>query len=443
MENNNSFPKFTDIYNKAKEKLSNAGTKLAEIDTKIKTAISNANAALEQKKANEVPTYEQFMTTYFDNLKTNADNLYNQQVSDAELQRQKAVLEAGNQHNSSRAISGANAQALSSMGLTGSGYSQYLDSQAYAQKQGSINAAYKTKQDTINQAQTLKNSAYQQADMLYADYLAEQEAKRLQQQEKEETKQLQQKEKEEAKLEAEKINKNTSYMNIYSTLETLSLTDIERLGIQSGLDRNQIDELKNAKNEQTYASLLARSEGFTLKELDDLVETGKLYYNELRDTDPLNSAYEKLVNKVTRIDASDIEGIFDGKDYVSAKAHLDAIRNGAAEYVTPETMKALQAEFDKNYSAITADITFKKDGGIKDRPGKEGNNLKLEDSDGKVYRVQYNGETLDSNSIHGTIKDGTVFMYKGALYVRVGNTYYGIEARPHNSNYNDLVKKFS
>lgn len=302
----------------------------------------------------------------------------------------KEVLAAGNAYSSALSNAGANAAALSSMGLTGSGYSTYLDSQAYAQKQNAVNLA-----------KTSLDSELNKVEGLYADYLVKKEADR-----------------------------QTNYANLMKDIDAYTLNDIANMGAQYGFDEPTITALKNAKNERTAASLLGGK--YYKSDIDNLVAAGVL--------DPNSVSYTNLLNGLKKVTSSDVSGMFNGVDYDEGKTALDGVISNLDSEKDAALIEALNAEFDKTYKPR---ISFKKDGGLRDRPGKKGNNIKLEDSDGKVYRVQYNGETLDPKNIQGTIVDGTVFMYEGALYVRVGNKYYGIEARPFNSNYTDLVKKFS
>lgn len=336
---------------------------------------------------------------YIATLKGYADTTYNQAVENAEINRQKEVLAAGNAYRSALANSGAKAQALSSMGLTGSGYSTYLDSQAYAQKQGAVNSAYQNEQNAINQAQAAKDTAYMNAEGLYVDYLQKQET-----------------------------NRKNAYQGIYDKLSTLSLSDIDRLGATMGLDQTDIDALKTAKNDMTYASLLGSDYGQVT--LDNLVRTGQLYAD--------GSAYNDLKNNMITLTSTQIDHLFDGVDYKEAKATLEDMERSGID------VTAVKEKFNNTYNPITANVTFKKDGGLKVRTGKAGNNIKLEGEDGTIYRVQYNGDTLsDENNVAKTLPSGTVFMYNGVIYIKQSDgKSYAVEARPFNSNYNDLVKLF-
>ena len=364
-------------------------------------------------------TNKNYYKEYIDSLKTAADTNYTQAVNNAELERQRAVLEAGNQYNSSRAISGANAQALSASGLTGSGYSRYLDSQAYAQKQGSINSAFQNKQSAINAAESIKNDAYMTAEGLYADYLRQKDAER-----------------------------QTGYNNIYENLSAYSLSDIDRLGTEFGLDTTQIDALKAAKNELTYSSLLGSNYGLTY--LDNLVKTGHLDNN--------STAYTNLVNDATNVTADEITFTkTDGSEmtYSEAKALIDDIK---ADGTADETvMSEIEKKLEDRYTAKTTNskgeevgATFFKDSGIrgmfKDKTGTEGNNIKVKIGD-DVYKVEYNGNKIKKSDIPNAPTEGTVFMYNGTLYL-MGNdgNAYGLRSRATkqkgDKSYKELLSKF-
>ena len=81
----------------------------------------------------------------------------------AEIERKRASVNADTMHQQNKATYGGNAEALGGMGLTGSGYSDYLNSQAYA-------AGMAAKQSANAQAAETKRQA------LYAEEIARREA---------------------------------------------------------------------------------------------------------------------------------------------------------------------------------------------------------------------------------------------------------------------------
>ena len=376
MSTKNTSPKYEDVLNQIASGAINSynGASPKPVNTVDTENSVDAGSTLPM-------TYEEYILS----IKSNADNMYKQQIADAELQRQKEVIAANNAYNSSRAISGANADALSRMGLTGSGYSRYLDSQAYAQKQGAANLAYQNKQSAINQAQSIKNNAYQQADGLYADYLAQQE-----------------------------VNKNNAYANIYSNIGTFSLGDIERLGATMGLEQTDIDALKSAKNELTYASLLGSEYG--QKTLDNLVGTGHLSAD--------SPGYNALKNDMIKIDASDLPNMFNDQSYDVSKETLEKLK----PLIDDATYTDLKKQFDEDFGVTRANVTLKQGTLLKKNAGKSHRAISVKDSAGNKYTVTYSGNALsgelknaaDANNIN----NNEVFKLRGNLYIKIDGEYY-------------------
>lgn len=79
-------------------------------------------------------------------------------VKRAEVAEERAMADAQASYMQNMATYGANAEQLAQMGLTGGGYSDYLNAQAYAQKREDTQVA------TVN-----KNSAIEAAESTYAD----------------------------------------------------------------------------------------------------------------------------------------------------------------------------------------------------------------------------------------------------------------------------------
>ena len=121
------------------------------------TVEKGGNAAAEKPAETPAPTetetvdtYEQFLINqgkgYQDRLdkttaaiaenKQAAIDLANKQRAEAEQkaesERQRGVIDARSSYEQNKATYGANAEMLASMGLTGGGHSDYIDSQAYA-----------------------------------------------------------------------------------------------------------------------------------------------------------------------------------------------------------------------------------------------------------------------------------------------------------------------
>ena len=408
MSTKNTLPKYEDIFKQMARGVINSyngasPNTVPSVDNGV--TLKPVNTVDTEKSVDAGSTLPMTYEEYILSIKSNADNMYKQQIADAELQRQKEVIAANNAYNSSRVNSGANAAALSAMGLSRSGYSDYLESQAYAQKQGAANLAYQNKQSAINQAQSIKNNAYQQADGLYADYLGQQE-----------------------------VNKNNAYANIYSNLGTYSLNDIERLGATMGLEQTDIDALKSAKNELTYASLLGSEYG--QKTLDNLVGTGNLYAD--------SPEYNALKNDMIKIDASDLPNMFKNQSYDVSKSSLERLK----PLVDDATYAELEKQFNADFGVTTNGVTLKQGTILKKNAGKDGRAISVKKGEDK-YTVTYSGGKLGGELKKAAdaqnISNNEVFKLGGKLYIKIDGTYYGLDkaSLTNKGDYDKLMKLFN
>lgn len=86
------------------------------------------------------------------------EKMRNDSIAQAETTRQRAIVDAESAYQKSKSTYGANAEALASMGLTGSGYGEYLDGKAYAQMRSDVQAAKATAEQT---KRDIENNYYQ------------------------------------------------------------------------------------------------------------------------------------------------------------------------------------------------------------------------------------------------------------------------------------------
>ena len=93
----------------------------------------------------------------------------------AEIVRQRGIVDANTSYEQNKATYGANAEALASMGLTGSGYSDYLNSQAYATQRGEVQAANADAEATKRAARYAEDDKKMNADATYAANVKEAE----------------------------------------------------------------------------------------------------------------------------------------------------------------------------------------------------------------------------------------------------------------------------
>ncbi len=227
---------------------------------------------------------------YYEQQKKLLDERKAQADKEAEVAKQKAAVDAQASYAQNKASYGANAEQLAQMGLTGSGYSDYINAQAYAQKRADVQQANATEQ-----AAKVQNRA------TYEDALSELNANKLQYD-------MQQQEKADAKQEQDRQQRD----NIYATLweqamnpdSNLTEEGIESMGKAYGLDDAKIEELKSLvksstpkKDSNIYANLLsmanngtytadqiaaiAEQQGLSEKEINDLRNAADTYKNNI------------------------------------------------------------------------------------------------------------------------------------------------------------------
>lgn len=112
-------------------------------------------------------TYEEFLTQQREDAYTTAETERERAEKAAETARQKQIIDANSAYQQSLATYGANAEAAASMGLTGSGYAEYLTGKAYATQRGEVASANRTAAALKEEALYRENSAKDEADRIY------------------------------------------------------------------------------------------------------------------------------------------------------------------------------------------------------------------------------------------------------------------------------------
>lgn len=330
-------------------------------------------------------TYKEFLDEQFNTATANAENA-----------RVSAINTAQGLY--SRALSGYGAQGekYSNMGLKGSGYTQYLDGQAMAQRNAAIQSALNAEQKAVRDAQ----NAY---DTSYMGYLQQQDQ-----------------------------NRANAFSDILQNIGTYSLTDIDYLNGVHQFNSDQIKYLTDG---------ILKNNNYTQAELDNA--KAKRYIDE-----PTYETYSNAL-KNARFDP---EKAFLGEDGVpmTAARAKDVISQLKASGYSDEALNELQTAWYEKYG-----VKWNNDNGFlffgSTEVGKDGNNFSVKDADGKVYRVQYNGakalhdEELYKNAPIKT--NNAVFVYNGRAYIVKDGEVYGIEARDNSfgdddaNGYAALLKK--
>ncbi len=255
----------------------------------------------------------------------------------AEQERQRGIIDARSSYEQNKASYGANAEMLAGMGLTDSGYSDYIDAQAYAAQRAETQNANAQSEQAKQNAQNISDATKLEieqnasqnrlnAELNYADNITKNDAE-LAQYKKEQEEQ-----------------KKAAYMEFlsYANNGVYSAEQIKELGKQYGLSDEQIEKLASAQQENSYKNYLEDiNNGFAdTATVDEAYEKGNI------TTEQYNSIKDKW-NKA--IDTSESFFVYNGGtlDEASAKKALEAVINN--KWCTEETKKALQASFDKTY----------------------------------------------------------------------------------------------
>lgn len=435
----------------------------------------------------EVDTYEEFLLKqegfYKEQLdKLNAQIEQNKQnaLQQAESERERAVIDARSSYEQNKATYGANAEQLAAMGLSGSGYSDYLNQQAYATQRAETQNANAQAEATKLAAEQQANSDKLNAELSYAENM---------QGNAEKLAQYQQQKAEEAKAEEEQ--KKQYYAALLTSANTGEYTSeqIASLGAQYGLDEAQISQLQAAadkyKSDQqslSYTEALQMISDYgadlDVSYLETLLNTGSVsqeQYNQLmaqyskelvesgdvatEDTDKIDDLHQsgqisdEDYNKQkeqwnSQIDTSDAFFNSGSMSATEAKKQLDKIINN--EWTSEENKKALQKTYDRLYKVVTNDVKFNNDGswwifGSTDM-NDVGNNFSLIDDSGFKYRIESGGEVTDTaiKSLANDVADGSVFGVRNQIYYKKDGKVYLIQPRENSygDHYTKLYNKF-
>ena len=328
----------------------------------------------------EVDTYEEFLLKqegfYKEQLdKLNAQIEQNKQnaLQQAESERERAVIDARSSYEQNKATYGANAEQLAAMGLSGSGYSDYLNQQAYATQRAETQNANAQAEATKLAAEQQANSDKLNAELSYAENM---------QGNAEKLAQYQQQKAEEAKAEEEQ--KKAYYASLLASANSgeFSSEQIAAIATQYGLDEAQISQLQAAADKFKSSSLaeVYRTESANIQNegsyydtsyLDILLKNGDIdqeTYNGLMeqyadvvaeesDSETLDNLHEEgKIDDTTyqaKIDEwnKDIDtstAFFNGADYTAGKQAYEEVINNP--WATEETKAKLKASYLRTYA---------------------------------------------------------------------------------------------
>lgn len=339
-----------------------------------------------EQSTSKIDSYEEFLEKQKDTYKETLDKtnqLLEEQkqaaLQNAETARQRSIADSRSSYEQNKATYGANAEALAAMGLSGSGYSDYVNSQAYAQQRADTQNANAVAEVARMTAESEANQGKISAEMSYADSVAQTDAAL-------------------AKYKQEQADKKDSYyaeLLKYANSGEYTAEQLKQLGSDYGLNAAQIQSLtdaatiyKNNKQAERYNQLLNSSDtsGFdaiksardngeiTSEQYNKLVTSYQSYYYDLYsqsvdsdftmvNTNDIDSAYSKgyitksqydklkdkynkgLVNAITSASVFYANG--SQLDEKTAQAAMDEL-NGTG-WLTDENKKKLQSLYDDAY----------------------------------------------------------------------------------------------
>ena len=350
-----------------------------------------------------VDTYEDFLLKQegfykelLDKINAQIDQNKQNALQQAESERERAVIDARSSYEQNKATYGANAERLAAMGLSGSGYSDYLNQQAYATQRAETQNANAQAEATKVAAEKQANSDKLNAELSYAENM---------QSNAEKLAQYQQKKAEDAKDEEEQ--KKQYYAALLTSANTGEYTSeqIASLGAQYGLSEEQLKSLDDAAltyKDNTYKSNYASA-------LDNISQYGSEldsgYLDNLLEMDMITQdQYNSLKGKLADQIKKDIQEDLSSTDSTaeSIQATIDNVEKYFSEgKISTEQRQAIY----KDYVSSSVSGVLNKDygsdsvGRLKDCVGarSEINDLY---SQGKLSKSDYDAliKELDSQS---------------------------------------------
>ena len=345
----------------------------------------NANAVTDTNVQNPSPNGSTI--SYKEQLLQDAKD---QAYQDAEATKQQQIVDANSSYAQNLANYGANAERMAQMGLTGSGYSDYINASAYAQNRADIKNA---------NAQALLSK--QQADMTYTNAMAN----------------LKEVEKTQAANEAVIAQENGDYYGYIN-----GLIKSEQISADTG--KTMIYD---------YLNNLITSDTANF----DYNTANKALANGIIDPKTYDDWKNKWNSEVIVDDSAfykDDGSLLSKTDALKA---IDAIKKTG--FASEETIKKLQETYDKFYKiSYQAVGSNRYDSNI----SKAGTPFYIDLGNTPIsYQMVSGGQVEDAviNDIAIDIKDDTVFILNEKLYVKNNGIVYSIS--PDSPSYSAVYNK--
>ena len=411
----------------------------------------------------KIASYEE----YLENARKSAETKKNESLNAAQNDFNAANRNAEAQYRQGAATYGARGEQLAAMGLTGSGYSDYLEAQNFAQ----MNAAKIAAQSDYSKAK-------REAEDKYSDTVSDLDYKRVSYLEGQKEAQR------DITLELLDYAKSGTYnkAQLEQVARTLGYGGSMYLGEASGdgsaavdsggvkpeidttwkLITDTLDATTRAGStgiKKEYESKLYNSEtgelGFTLSEYDDAKTMGYLGdadVTALKNAN-YNAAFQSVMRLLGSLGEDDSRSVKDIKE--TAAANVDKLL--ADGKIDNQTAMALKSIFDgSSTQVVSSSVKLKRNWvapslfGLQKDKYTDGDNFVLSYTDENGAEQKFKVETgkrVDRSDFGGAAvpnKHGAVFGYKGELYMRVSEDnfdgYVKIRARNNATGYNELWK---
>lgn len=424
-------------------------------------------AAMNNVVASATPTMT--YAQYLEQSKGNAENIYNKSVAaidkssaDAltkiEEDRQAGIRNANAAYEQSKATYGANAESLRRMGLTGSGYSDYLTASAYAASRGEIANVNAMAQDLSRAATSEAEQQKLAALTTYEDNLRDINEKSVLYSEQERE-----------KAEAKDAEKTRAYNELLIGIDSGEFKDketIRQLALNSGLSYEEAEQLG-----QKAQTKIAQEQDNNYATYLENIDNGEIMPSDIAKIEADKTSgklseigYENLKEAyLNMIDSGDDFFTDDYGDLSQASAEAKMQKLLSTGWVTEDDQiyKELQAAYNKKYvdpytaktgetgnilSKVASAISGNENGVMAKRLANDytvGSHLNLDNVgrniainiDSKTYKLESGGR-VESQQTYDALKtaakdvpENTLFTYGNNLYVKRGNNFYYIVGR--------------
>lgn len=285
-----------------------------------------------------------------------------QAEQNAEKERERSVVDARSSYEQNKATYGAQAETLANMGLTGSGYSDYINAQAYANQRAETQNANANAEQTKNNANYVADNAKLEieqnagqsnlsAEATYAENMANNDAALAQYK--------QQKEEEKKSAYSELLN--------YANNGTYDSEQLKSLADKYGLSEADINNLtgaaetyKNNKYKENYANALdniaqygSQLDNNYLDNMYKMDLISKEQYEELK-SQLSNKIKEDMDNSISSGDATgeSIQATIDNveKYFSEGKITTEQRQSIYNNYVKSSVSGVMEKNYGDNYT---------------------------------------------------------------------------------------------